>query len=122
MAEERGMEVLAPHEDDPHSHFHRRRKNLTEEDLDSVADILEEILRQRSNYGESHCRFINISPADLKAMVEAHKKFSAAMDDSKVIVRRFIILSILTGMGGIAIFGWWAKVVDTVKKALPGGG
>jgi hypothetical protein len=67
------------------------------------------------------CRFGDIEPGDLKAMVDAHKRFDAAMTDSKTVVRRFFIFLVLTGASGFAVIGWWSEVVDKVKKAIAGG-
>jgi hypothetical protein len=54
-------------------------------------------------------------------MVDAHKRFDAAMTDSKTVVRRFFIFLVLTGASGFAVIGWWSEVVDKVKKAIAGG-
>jgi len=95
----------------------RRRNSLTNEDLDAISAIVEATLRHR-RHDDADCRFSGITPEDLKAMVEAHKKFNAAMDDSKSIVRRFVVVLILTSISGVAIYGWWAKLTDTVKKSI----
>lgn len=97
----------------------RRRKNLTEEDLLSISEIIDDVLRKRV-HTDAACRFVGITPEDLRAMVEAHKKFNAAMEDSKTIVRRFVVYAILAGMGGIALVGWWETVAKHIKKTVTG--
>jgi hypothetical protein len=67
------------------------------------------------------CRFSDIEPGDLKAMVDAHKRFNETMTDSKAVVRRFFIFLVLTGVSGFTIIGWWSEVVDKAKKAIAGG-
>lgn len=118
MAEDRGMEVVVSHEEHTRS-YRQRKKNLTDEDLESISVIVEEVMRQRV-HSDAACRFVGITPEDLRAMVESHKKFNAAMDDSKSIVRRFVVVFILTGLSGIFVLGWWEKVISTVKRALSG--
>jgi len=113
---EESTDVIFVHPEDEHK-YQKRRNSLTDDDLDGIWAIVDAVLKQHAHNTEN-CRFGDITPADLKAMVEAHKSFNAAMKDSKTVVRRFIIIAMLGGATGIAIYGWWSKVVDTVKKSL----
>ena len=88
---------------------------LSESDLSKIIEAV-----KTSAYHE-HCRFGDIEPEDLRAMVEAHKRFNSAMTDSKTVVRRFFLVLVLTGISGYAVIGWWSKIVDTAKKAVTGG-
>lgn len=81
-----------------------------------MSDFDVEAIAKAINTRHESCKFKDIEPGDLKAMVESHKKFNHAMDDSKAVVRRFFLVLVLTGISGYAIYGWWAKIVDTVKK------
>ena len=119
MAEERGMEVIVSHEEYSGNERRRRKQNLTEEDLTNIAVMIEKVL-QHKVHSDAACRFVGITPDDLRTMVESHKKFNSAMDDSKSIVRRFVIVLILTSLSSVIIFGFWEKVISTVKKALAG--
>jgi len=100
--------------------YRTRRNSLTNEDLDAISAIVEATYKKRQ-HGAEDCRFGDITPEDLKDMVDVFKEFKAAMSDSKKIVRRFLVMLILTSITGAAIYGWWAKVSDAAKQAiLPG--
>jgi len=115
--------------------YRPRRNNLTNEDLDAISAIVEATYKKRQ-HGAEDCRFGDILPEDLKYMVDvfkefkaedlkdmvdAFKEFKAAMADSKKIVRRFIVVFILTSISGAAIYGWWTRISDAAKQAvLPG--
>jgi len=43
------------------------------------------------------------------------------MDDNRTVVRRFVLVLILTGVAGTTIYGYWAKFTDAVKKVVAGG-
>lgn len=120
MAENRDLEVVEMEEVYDHEKYQKRQNSLTADDLASITSIIEDTVGRRVPHAGITCRFGDITHEDLKAMVDSHKKFSAAMDDSKTIARRFLVISILTGMGGIALIGWWETVVNNVKKALTG--
>jgi len=94
----------------------RRQSILTGSDLEAISTIVEDVIQQREGHTAAGCRFIGVAPEDLREMVEAHKKFNAAMEDSKSIVRRFVVVFILTGLSGIFVVGWWEKV----KRAVLG--
>jgi len=112
----------------------RRRNNLTNEDLDAIAAIIEATHRSRRHEAED-CRFGRIStedlnnmvsafkginPDDLKNMISAFNKFTVVMADNRTVVRRFFLVLVLTGVSGLTIYGYWAKITDTVKKAITG--
>ena len=120
MADEMRDVTIIETEEYDHDKFQRRQNSLTEKDLENITSIIEDTVGRRVPHAGATCRFGDITHEDLKAMVDSHKKFSAAMDDSKTIARRFLVISILTGMGGIALIGWWETVVNNVKKALTG--
>jgi hypothetical protein len=86
---------------------------------DSDIEALVSALKKSQDY--HICRFSDIEPGDLKAVVDSHRKINEALDDSKTVVRRFFLVLVLTGLSGYAVYGWWAKVVDVVKKSIPGG-
>jgi len=93
----------------------RRRYNLTNEDLEAITAIIEAVVYKQQHTDEQ-CRFAAIQPGDLKAMVDAHKKFTLMMDDNRTVVRRFFLVLILTGVAGTTVYGYWA-----VKKVTTGG-
>jgi len=86
----------------------RRRYNLTNEDLEAITAIIEAVVYKQQHTDEQ-CRFAAIQPGDLKAMVDAHKKFTLMMDDNRTVV------------AGTTVYGYWAKFVDAVKKVTTGG-
>lgn len=88
---------------------------LSAQDLATIVEAV------KSTGHHENCRFDGIEPGDLKAMVDAHKRFNATMMDSKAVVRRFFIFLVLTGVSGFTVIGWWSEVVDKVKKAISGG-
>jgi hypothetical protein len=91
--------------------FERREARiLSDYDVEAIAVAL-------SNHRDA-CKFGDIEPGDLKAMVDSHKKFNLAMDDSKTIARRFFLVLIMAAISGYAVNGYWAKVVEHVKKAV----
>jgi len=98
----------------------RRRYNLTNEDLEAITAIVEAVV-YKQQHTDMNCRFAAIQPGDLKAMVDAHKKFTIMMDDNRTVVRRFVLVLILTGVAGTTIYGYWAKFTDAVKKVVAGG-
>ena len=98
----------------------RRRFNLTNEDLEAITAIVEAVV-YKQQHTDMNCRFAAIQPGDLKAMVDAHKKFTIMMDDNRTVVRRFVLVLILTGVAGTTIYGYWAKFTDAVKKVVAGG-
>ena len=102
--------------------FHARRNALTQEDLENITSIFESIYDKKiQNYhSNENCRFIDIKIEDLKAMIDAHKRFNAMMDDNKAIVRRYILVVLLTGMSGLTVYGFWGKIADAIKKAMSG--
>ena len=106
--------------DEYHDDFRRRRNSLTNEDLDAITAIIEAII-YKQQHNDIHCRFAAIQPGDLKAMVDAHKKFTIMMDDNRTVIRRFFLFLILTGVAGTTIYGYWAKFTDAVKKVVAGG-
>jgi DNA replication initiation complex subunit (GINS family) len=97
--------------------YHSRKNSLTQEDLENITSIFESIVHKRT-HNDASCRFYGIKPADLKSMVDSFKKFSVAMDDSRSIVRKFILIAILTALSGFAAYGYWSKVTETAKKML----
>jgi len=108
-------------EDSQDKVYRPRQNTLTESDLQNITSIFEAIHHSRYQNEQHNCRFGNITPEDLTAMVSAHKKFSAAMDDSKTIARRFFLMLILTGVSGLTIKGYWQEIVTVVKRALSAG-
>ena len=63
----------------------RRRYNLTNEDLEAITAIVEAVV-YKQQHTDLNCRFAAIRPGDLKAMVDAHKKFTIMMDDNRTVV------------------------------------
>ena len=116
-------------------HYKTRRNSLTNEDLDAISAIVEATHKKRQ-HGAEDCRFGDITPEDLKNMVDAFKgvnpedlkdvvdvfkEFKAAMSDSKKIVRRFFVMLVLSSITGAVIYGWWSRISDAAKQAiLPG--
>lgn len=94
---------------------HQGRRRFSDSDIEALVKAI------KTAQGEHECRFDGIAPDDLKAMVDAHRSFNAALSDSKAIVRRFFIVLVLTGVSGYAVYGWWGKLIDTVKKSISGG-
>lgn len=91
--------------------FERREARiLSDHDVAAIAKAI--------NTHHEGCRFIDIKAEDLRAMVESHKKFNVAMDDSKTVARRFFLILVLTAISGYAIYGYWAKIGDHIKKAI----
>lgn len=58
---------------------------------------------------EEHvCRY-DISPEDLGEVVRFFKAFSSAVEDSKTVVRRALLVFFLLGFLGLAGLGFWTK-------------
>lgn len=115
-----------PMPDEPGRKFVKRESNLTEQDIEKislvVSSIVESVLHNKDANRPPHdCRFANIEPKDLTDMVNTFKKFDAAMDDSKTVVRRFVLVLVLTGLSGLTLIGYWTKITDLAKKAISGG-
>jgi hypothetical protein len=100
--------------------FHTRQNALTDSDIAVLTQIFNSVIDAKMHNNPHICRLQVIELGDLKAMVDAHKKFSAAMDDSKTIIRRYILIFVLTGMSGLTLYGYWAKVKDAMKSILLG--
>ena len=97
----------------------RRRYNLSNDDLEAITAIVEAVV-YKQQHTDSNCRFAAIHPGDLKAMVDAHKKFTVMMDDNRTVVRRFFLVLVLTAVAGTTVYGYWAKFVEAVKKVTTG--
>jgi len=111
---------MAEGTDEYYENFKKRRNSLTNEDLNAITAIVETIIYKKQHTDIS-CRFAAIQPDDLKAMVDAHKKFTIIMDDNRAVVRRFFLVLVLTGVAGTTIYGYWAKVTEAIKKVVAGG-
>jgi hypothetical protein len=98
--------------------YQARRNALTQEDLENITSIFDKKIQ--NYHGDEHCRFIDIKVDDLMAMINAHKRFNAMMDDNRAIVRRYVLIVLLTGMSGLTVYGFWSKIADAVKRAISG--
>lgn len=76
----------------------RRKCVLTELDIERIADTIESHRHQ--------CRY-EIDPAEFRDLIAFVKSFKASMDDSKAIVRRFVIGALLAALSGLIGFKTW---------------
>lgn len=95
--------------------YHERQYVLTEADAELIKAIVESVLHSKASNGTTHgCRFEAVNPDDLEEAVKFYRKFNEAMDDSKSVVRRAIIVLIVGGFSALLGVGFWANIKKTV--------
>jgi hypothetical protein len=81
---------------------------LTDDDIKKLVDALKT---------EGHvCRFSDIDPSDLRHSVEFFKNVNEAMNDTRNIIRKTLIVLFIGGLVSLVSFGVWEKI-----KHLKGG-
>jgi len=60
--------------------------------------------------GHSPCRFELVDPADLRHSIEFYKRMNTALDDSKNIIWRTIIVLLVSGIIALIGFGLFEKI------------
>lgn len=95
--------------------YQERQYVLTEADAELIKAIVESVMHDKaSNCTEHTCQFEAVNPDDLEEAVKFYRKFNEAMDDSKSVVRRAIIVLIVGGISALLGVGFWANVKKTV--------
>jgi hypothetical protein len=92
----------------------RRQSSIHISD-ESVARIAAAISQDK---GHTDCRFSDIELDDMREAVNFVKNFNVAMRDSRTVVRRFFLVASLTAGSGYMVYGYWAKITDTIRKLI----
>ena len=80
---------------------------LTDHDIDALVNALKE--------HESHCKFKSISAEDLHDVVTFVQSFKAAMDEGKSVVRKTIIVLLISGVVTLVGLGSGVKLNQILK-------
>lgn len=76
--------------------------------VEHLEPSLKSIIKTEQEAANHPCRY-DISPEDLGEVVRFFKAFSSAVEDSKTVVRRALLVFFLLGFLGLAGLGFWTK-------------
>lgn len=81
-------------------------RTLSEDDILAISVAIRE-------HNEEHfriCRFGTTDPDDLHEAIIFYRKFNEAMDESKSVVRKTVLVMLITGIAGILGVNIWSKI------------
>lgn len=76
--------------------------------VEHLEPSIKAIVKAEQEAASHVCRY-DISPEDLGEVVRFFKAFSGAVEDSKTVVRRALLVFFLLGFLGLAGLGFWTR-------------